>query len=92
MLYRILNLAQIFTWSIPSGESVYRNPSPRRKLWWGQKLVITIDFILLEIFAMCTPSAKKSQLKDLMSMTINGSIHKEAGGRADRKESLKYLY
>lgn len=50
--YRILHMAQIFTWSVPSGHSADRNPSPMRKFWWDQKLGIETDFIFIEAFAM----------------------------------------
>lgn len=53
-LSRIPTTAHIFSWPIPSGDSVNRNPSGMRKLWWDQKLEIKIDFVFLEDFAMYT--------------------------------------
>lgn len=50
--YRILIITQIFTWSIPSGHSANRNPSPMRKFRWGQEIGIKTDFIFIEALAM----------------------------------------
>lgn len=58
-------------------ETVNRNSSAIRKLWWDQKLEIKIDFVFLEDFVLYTLFTKKSRQEDLISLTINGANRKE---------------